>query len=320
VLLEVAVGLLPLVGESADLLGAAMGVSVLGRELSPEERLLCAVAVLIPVVAGSALAEGASVSRAALLTGRGLQEAQVLQRVAQHLTPGDGERVRRLLRLAGQGKKVPAEELQWMHALTQRLRGPLAEVAAAVKSGARVPLLGSRATAEGMRLVPGSAEHLAQAWVDYQFRHPGKYPHFEFAPDSTWERMYRTVLENKGRGGEFEQQVLKARGYEKNTAMMLPPPGSQVDQGFIPDSVVGSPEELVWGRPYRFVEVKGRAEMSLTGNLKAMITYVKRYGGHLEVCFRSARHAQGQTMLTDTLVRELRFLSRNHQAQVQWYP
>jgi hypothetical protein len=320
VLLEVAVGLLPLVGESADLLGAATGVSVLGRELSPEERLLCAMAVLIPVVAGSALNEGLGASRAALLTGRGLQEAQVLQRVAQHLTPGDGERVRRLLRLAGQGKKVPAEELKWMHALAQRLRGPLAEVAEAVKAGARVPLLGSRATAEGMRLVPGSAEHLAQAWVDYQFRHPGKYPHFEFAPDSTWERMYRTVLENKGRGGEFEQQVLKARGYEKNTAMMLPPPGSQVEQGFIPDSVVGNPEELVWGRPYRFVEVKGRAEMSLTGNLKAMITYVKRYGGHLEVCFRSARHAQGQTMLTDTLVRELRFLSRNHQAQVQWYP
>ncbi|MFP2908182.1 hypothetical protein ACLESD_24645 [Pyxidicoccus sp. 3LFB2] len=318
VLLEMAVGLVPLVGESADLLGSVAGVSVLGRELTAEERLLCAVALLIPFVVGSALSEAAS--RTALLTGRGLQEAQVLQRVARHLAPEEVARVQRLLRLAGQGKQVPKEELKWLHEVAERLRGPLAEVAEAVKAGARVPLLGSRATEEGLRLVPGSAEHLAQAWVDYQFRHPGKYPRFEFAPDSTWERMYRTVLENKGRGGEFEQQVLQARGYEKNTAMMMPPPGKGAEQGFIPDSVVGNPEELVWGRPYRFVEVKGRAEMSLTGNLKAMMAYVKKYGGHLEVCFRSARHAQGQTVLTDTLVRELRLLSRDGQAHVQWYP
>ena len=168
--------------------------------------------------------------------------------------------------------------------------------------------------------MPGRAEHLAQAWVDYQFRHPGKYPHFEFAPDSTWERMYRTVLENKGRGSEFEQLVLKKRGYEKNTAMLLPPPGSQVDQGFIPDSVVGNPEELVWGHPYRFVEVKGRAEMSLTGNLKAMLDYVRDYGGHLEVHFRSARHEQGQTVLNRVLRDRLQQLSDNGRAQVEWYP
>lgn len=320
VLLEVAVGLLPLVGESADVLGAAAGVSVLGRELSREERLLCAVAVLIPVVGGSALAEGAGASKAALLTGRGLQEAQVLQRVAQHLSPKEGERVLRLLRQAGRGEKLSAEELKWMQVLAHRLRGPLAEVAEAVKAGARVPLLGSRATAEGARLVPGSAEHLAQAWVDYQFRNPGKYPRFEFAPDSTWERMYRTVLENKGRGGEFEQQVLKAQGYEKNTAMMLPPPGKGLEQGFIPDSAVGNPEELVWGRPYRFVEVKGRAEMSLTGNLRGMIQYVETYGGYLEVWFRSARHEQGPTQLSSKLSAQFKHLVDQGQARIRWYP
>ncbi|QSQ20428.1 hypothetical protein JY651_35000 [Pyxidicoccus parkwayensis] len=320
VLVEVAVGLLPLVGDSADLLGAAVGVSVLGRELSPEERLLCAVALLIPVVAGSMLAEGVDASKAALLAGRSLQEMQVLQRVAQHLSPTEGERVLQLLRRAGQGGKVSAEELRWMRELAQRLRGPLAEVAEAVKAGARVPLLGSRATTEGMRLVPSSAEHLAQAWVDYQFRNPGKYPRFKFAPDSKWERMYRTVLENKGRGGEFEQQALKASGYEKNTAMMLPPPGRGVEQGFIPDSVLGNPEELVWGRPYRFVEVKGRAEMSYTGNLKSMVDYVKEFGGHLEVCFRSARHGQGQTVISSTLRDELKELVDQGRAHVKWYP
>ena len=197
--------------------------------------------------------------------------------------------------------------------------GPLAEVARAVKAGAHVPLVGSRATAEGARLVPGSPEHLAQAWVDYQFRHPGKHPRFSYAPDSRWERMYRTVLENKGHGGAFEQEVLKAHGYEKNSAMMLPPPGS-ADQGFVPDSVVGNPEELVWGRPYRFVEVKGRAEMSLTGNLKAMLTYVETYGGHLEVWFRSAQHQQGQTKLSKALGERFQVLVDEGQAQVKSHP
>ncbi|MFP2925945.1 hypothetical protein ACLESO_12150 [Pyxidicoccus sp. 3LG] len=318
-LLEAAVGLMPVVGESADVVGAVAGVSVLGRELSAEDRLLCAVTVLIPVVSGSALSATLDTSRAALLTGRGLREVQVLQRVVQHLAPGEAERVRRLLLMAGRGEKVSPDELKWLHALTQRLQGPLAEVAEAVKAGARVPLLGSRATTEGVRLVPGSAEHMAQAWVDYQFRHPGKYPSFRYEPDSAWERMYRTVLENKGKGGEFEQDVLQVRGYEKNTALMLPPPGSTA-QGFVPDSVVGNPEELAWGRPYRFIEVKGRAEMALTGNLKAMIDYVKTYGGHLEVCFRSARHAEGQTALTTALRRELQLLSNKGQARISWHP
>jgi hypothetical protein len=171
-----------------------------------------------------------------------------------------------------------------------------------------------------MRLVPGSAEHLAQAWVDYQFRHPGKHPRFEYAPDATWERMYRTVLENKGKGGEFEQQVLQARGYEKNTALMLPPPGSKAEQGFIPDSVVGNPEELVWGRPYRFVEVKGRAEMSLTGNLAAMIEYVARHGGHIEVWFRSGSHPLGGTKLTRPLRDAIDELGVPDQVTVRYFP
>jgi hypothetical protein len=315
-LLEAAVGMVPVAGESADLLGAVAGLSLLGRKLSAEDRLLCAVLVLLPVVGGATVSHG----RAALSTGRSLQEAQVLGRVAQHLAPGEAEQVQRLLRQAGRGEKVAAEEVQWLHALAERLRDPLAEVAQAVKAGARVPLVGSRATAEGGRLVPGSAEHLAQAWVDYQFRHPGKYPRFEYAPDATWERMYRTVLENKGRGGEFEQQVLQARGYEKNTALMLPPPGSKAEQGFIPDSVVGNPEELVWGRPYRFVEVKGRAEMPLTGNLAAMLQYVEKYGGHIEVYFRSAQHPHGQTGLSLPLRKQFEALRQAGKADVKWEP
>jgi hypothetical protein len=155
--------------------------------------------------------------------------------------------------------------------------------------------------------------------VDYQFRHPGKYPQFSYTPDKQWERMYRTVLENLDQGGEFEHQVLKTRGYEKNTALLLPPPGS-LEQGFIPDSVVGGPEELVWGKPYRFLEVKVRGEMPLTGNLKAMIEYVETFGGHIEVRFRSSRHPDGQTRLSEPLRQRLTALSNNGNAQVKWHP
>ncbi|MCP3140090.1 hypothetical protein LXT23_22455 [Pyxidicoccus sp. QH1ED-7-1] len=319
VLLELAVGLLPGVGEGVDVAGAVVGLSLLGRELTGEERLLCVAGAVLPVVSGALLANAVEVERAALLTGRGLQEAQVAQRVVQHLAPEETARMQQLLKAAGRGEKVPEEELKWLRELAKRLHGPLAEVAQAVKAGARVPLVGSRATAEGMRLVPGSAEHLAQAWVDYQFRHPGKYPRFSYAPDAAWERMYRTVLENKGAGGEFEQQVLTAKGYEKNTALLLPPPGSRA-QGFASDSVVGNPEELVWGKPYRFIEVKARGEMALTGNLKAMLDYVREHGGHIEIWFRSASHPNGQTRLTGPLRDRIRELNLQAQVKVQWYP
>jgi hypothetical protein len=319
VLVELAVGLLPVVGEGADLTGAVVGLSVLGRQLTAEERLLCAVGVVLPLIGGALLNNAGEVERAALLTGRSLQEAQVLQRVVQHLAPAEGERVQRLLRAAGRGEKVPKEEVEWLRELAKRLRGPLGEVAEAVKEGARVPLVGSRATGEGTRLVPGSAEHLAQAWVDYQFRHPGKYPRFSYAPDGKWQRMYRTALENLDQGGEFEQQVLKVHGYEKNTALLLPPPGSST-QGFIPDSVVGNPEELVWGRPYRFIEVKARGEMALTGNLKAMLDYVEAFGGHIEIWFRSAHHSNGQTRLSKPLQQLLTAFEESGQVRVRWYP
>ncbi len=318
-LLELVVGLLPGIGEGVDLAGVVTGLSLLGHELTPDERLLCLAGAVLPILSGAVLAHMMNVERAALLTGRSLREAQVLQRVVQHLAPGETERVQRLLRAAGRGEKVSREELAWLRGLAKRLRGPLAEVAEAVRAGARVPLVGSRTTAEGMRLVPGSSEHLAQAWVDYQFRHPGKYPRFSYVPDKKWERMYRTVLENLDQGGEFEHQVLKTSGYEKNTALMMPPPGSR-EQGFIPDSVVGNPEELVWGRPYRFIEVKGREEMALTGNLKSMIEYVRAHGGHVEMWFRSARHSSGQTQLSGPLLQRIQELGIKGQAQVRWYP
>src|SRR3954471_5903306 len=87
---------------------------------------------------------------------------------------------------------------------------------------------------------------------------------------------------------------------EKNTALLMPPPG-EGGVGFIPDAVRGHKGDLVWGQAYDFVEVKGRKEMSWQGNLPAMIQYVEDYGGSIEVVFRSAKHPDGATKLSERL-------------------
>ncbi|MGZ3457960.1 MAG: hypothetical protein ACXU86_05565, partial [Archangium sp.] len=124
---------------------------------------------------------------------------------------------------------------------------------------------------------------------------------------------------NKQAGNAFEEGILKAGGYAKNTAVMMPPPGSQL-QGFIPDSVRGNPAELVWGQPYRFIEAKGRQELAHTGNLKAMLDYVRKYGGHVELWIRSAKHPAGKTRLTKPLKDILDELGEHGRAVVKEFP
>ncbi len=317
---ELVVGLVPGVGEMADAKAAITGYSFTGRKLSEEERKLALLCVMLPFISSRALSAGEeTLERVALLTGRSLEEARVLQRVAQHLSPQDVKEVDRVLQAAAREGRLTEENLQLLERIAQRLEKPLAQAANALRQGGKVPLVGSRADAAGARLLPGSAEHMSQAWVDYQFRHPGKYSRFTYAPDAEWQRLYRNILENKRAGSEFEQAVLKSKGYEKNTTMMMPPPGSDA-QGFIADSVKGNPGELVWGQPYRFVEAKGRGEMALTGNLSAMIEYVRRYGGHIEVWFRSAGHPKGHTRLTKPLERGLNELVGNGKADVKFSP
>jgi hypothetical protein len=102
---------------------------------------------------------------------------------------------------------------------------------------------------------------------------------------------------------------------------MMPQLGSEA-QGFIPDAVPGSPTpgELVWGQPYNFLEVKGRKELALTGNLKAMLEYVEQYGGYIELWVRSPKHPNGATKLTDPLLFRLDNLKRKGCAALQTFP
>ena len=82
--------------------------------------------------------------------------------------------------------------------------------------------------------------------------------------------------------------------------MMMPPPGSQA-QGFIPDAVPRQPHagELVWGQPYCFVEAKARKELSLTGNLKAMLEYVESTAATSSCGSAPPGTRMGATRLTD---------------------
>jgi len=320
-LLELAVGLAPGAGEVADARAATTGQSFTGHTLTRGERLVCALGVLLPFVAGTVLvkAGGEGAERLALLTGRGLDEVEVLSRVASHLSPGEAKEIEHLLAAASRGHTFTEEELRFLDRVARGLEAPLREAAGALRAGQKVPLLGARTLPDGSQLLPGTRAHKAQRWVDYQFRHPEKYRRFSFQPDADWERMYKTILENRPAGNAFEDTILKANQYERNAAMMMPPPGSGAP-GFIPDSVRGNPTELVWGQPYPFVEAKARKELSLSGNLKVMLEYVEKYGGHLELWVRSSKHTDGPTHLSDPILNRLQALSRQGKATLQYYP
>lgn len=299
VAVEMLLGVLPIVGEATDAGGLLAGYSITGRELSANERMLCGIGVLVPFVPGRALSSGAEVvERTALMTGRSLEEVRVLQRAATHLLPADAAQVEQLVRHAARGGELSEQDVLFLRRVAARLEQPLREAAETLRRGGRVPLVGSRLGQAGIRLEPGSAEHMAAAWVDYQFRHTDKYPRFRYAIDEGWRQKYERILKNKEKGTGFEQEVLKVREQQKNTALMMPPPGDSA-HGFIPDAVPRNPTpgELVWGRPYHFIEAKARKDLALTGNLEAMLVYVRKYGGHLELWLRSSKHSDGPTQV-----------------------
>ncbi len=318
---ELLVGLTPGAGEVADADAAVTGRSLTGHRLTPTERLVCAVGVLLPFVSGKLLKEAGEegLQQLAVLTGRGLDEVRVLSSVASHLSPGDAKEVERLLAAASKGHSFSEEEVQFLQRVARGLEAPLREASEALRAGQKVPLLGVRTLPDGSRLLPGSPAHKAQRWVDYQFRHPEKYRRFSFQPDADWERMYETILKNRPAGNAFEDDILQRERYERNTAMMMPPLGRSVS-GFIPDAVKGNPAELVWGQPYSFVEAKARQKLSRSGNIQAMIDYVDAYGGHIELWVRSARHPDGATHLSEPLQRSLRALENEGKASVNRYP
>lgn len=315
---EVIIGFVPGVGEVVFAVEAVTGITVTGHTLETSDRVIIGLSVLLPFAPGIVAGFG-GLERTALVTGRSLEEAEVLARMANHFSPGDVTEVERALRGLSEGRALSREEIAQLEQIARGLEAPVARIAEAVRQGGKVSLLGSRLGADGARLIPGSAEHMAQCWIDYQFRNPNTFRRFSYAIDPKWQKLYRSILENKTAGGEFEQAVLKANGYEKNTMLMMPPPGEEVP-GFIPDAVLDKPTEFIWGQPYKFVEVKGRQELAYTGNLKAMIEYVQKYGGSIELWIQSAKHSVGETRLTGNLSGLLDRLQTLGRARVRTFP
>jgi hypothetical protein len=320
---ELAMGMLPGVGELLDFSALVTGYNAAGRRaLTGKERLLCAVGVLLPLLSGKSLGAGGEVvEKVALATGRSADEVHAMVRVARQVAPEDAARLERISRTAARTGRLAEEDWDFLKRTAKHLDSVLAEFHETLKRGEKVPFLALRTGVDGLRMVPGSVEHMAQAWMEYQFRHPAKYPSFRYAPDEGWRRMYRTILENKAQGSAFEQAILQKLGHEKNTALLMPPPGSKL-QGFIPDAVPGNPNpgEFVWGQPYRFVESKAHKDLALTGNLEAMLNYVEAHGGHIELWIRSARHPHGPTRLSGPLRQKLNFLRDAARASVKYHP
>lgn len=164
---------------------------------------------------------------------------------------------------------------------------------------------------------PGSESHKAQRWVDYQKKHPDRFPEITTEIDPKWSKQYDTIIENGKVGRGFEKEALDNFGLNKNNEVFMNPDGSG---GFIPDSVSGNPSKVEWGKPYDFTEVKGWQNMSNTGNLKAMIDYVEEFGGSIQAVFRSSKHAKGVTHISKPLMDRLVNLQGQGMAKILRYP
>jgi len=320
---ETLVGFIPIIGDIGDATQAATGVSLTGHELETSDRVLMGIGAIIPFVPGSALRGGKKlpevIEKVALTTGRRAEEIEAIFRVAGHLHAEDVTELERIIKTVNQGKRLMPADLDVLDKIALKLKGPLEEAARLLGKGEKIPIGKLRADIiTGTRFILGTAEHKMQRWIEYQFRHPELFPRLSNVIDPEWERLYEGIIKNKRAGGAFEQEVLSVLKYEKNTAVMMK--GGKQAGGFIPDAVKGNPAELIWGKAYDFLEVKGWKEMSLTGNLVEMLDYVDKFGGHIEVVFRSEKAAGGATSLSAPLEKLTSRLEKEGKATVIRYP
>jgi hypothetical protein len=246
-------------------------------------------------------------------TGRSAHEIEAVFKVAQHLTPEEVAEVDRIVKTVAEGGRLHPEQLAALNRVVLRLEEPVRELAKLLRQGRKVTV----DAVTGAKLIPGTSEHMVQRWLDYQFLHLERYRSLRKTVDPKWQEQYWRILANNRAGSAFQVDALRAKKLEKNTALLMPPPG-EGGVGFIPDAVKGHKGELVWGQAYDFVEIKCRKEMDWQGNLAAMIQYVKDYGGSIEIVFRSAKHPDGMTEISGRLRREISKLGGK--ARIERYP
>lgn len=326
---EMIIGFMPILGEMQDANDLLSGVSITGEKLSGGERALAGIALFVPFVPASALRGGDDVAGAmidlATASGRSIDEVEDVFRVAGNLSQADAKHIDRIMEAVGNNKKLSEADLDILDDIALKLKAPLEEVAEARKAGEALRVKPLRVDPlTNKALIPGSAQHKLTRWKEYQIRNGVKISEIATTVDPRWEKLYTTILANKRAGGKFESDAIdwlasgQLPGLVKNNEMMISTASGA--KGFIPDGVKGNPGTLIWGQKYHFVEVKGWKNMSKTGNLKAMIEYVQQFGGHVEVVFRSANHADGATTLTAPLQRALDDLVRNGNATIRRHP
>lgn len=189
-------------------------------------------------------------------------------------------------------------------------KGAKSSVQARIARGERV-FVSTRVPLNNM--APGSPGHKAQRWLEYQLRNPDRYPNPTEIIEPRWSRLYDTIIQNSRAGRGFEGEALSRFNYTKNNHMFIEP---GQNGGFIPDAIKGNPTEIIWGEPYHFVEVKGWQNLSNTGNLKSMLSYVKQNGGSIEVIIRSNTHSSGPTYMSEPLLRIISSLERSGKAEI----
>ena len=114
-------------------------------------------------------------------------------------------------------------------------------------------------------------------------------------PFDEWQRRATQIWKNSSTGTLTEKELQEAWDLGlKNNLSMTDKTGAK---SFIPDHVEGFPERLEWGKPYHFKEIKDWQSMSDTGNLKAMLDYVKNTpGSKITLYYRSNARMSGPLM------------------------
>jgi hypothetical protein len=207
------------------------------------------------------------------------------------------------------GKPISRELRAQLDEMLERLRNPRRKIDRELGMEANKQYVDP---ITGKVLEPGTPEHRAQRWVEYQQRE-GLTPEEARTTKPKWDAQYDTAIENQKAGGKAEVEGLSRAGVSKNNTPFADP--ANPSEAFIPDGIKNKPSKVEYGKPYDFVEVKYWEYLSQTGNVFKMLKYIEKYGGSLELWLRGGNEA---TELSGPLRREFNRLNRMKPGTVRY--
>jgi hypothetical protein len=233
--------------------------------------------------------------------GRSPAEVGRFLRLANQMG-GDAETLARAIADSmNNGKPVSRELRAQLDEMLNRLRNPKKAVDRDLGAEANKQYVDP---ITGKPLEPGTPEHRAQRWAEYQQRE-GLTPEEAAAAKAKWDAQYDVAIENQKVGGKAENAALTKADAPKNNTPLVDP--AHPSEAFIPDGIKNKPAKLEYGKPYDFVEVKYWDYLSQTGNVIKMIEYIQKFGGSLELWLRGGDEA---TELSEPLRKTINDLNR----------